>query len=352
MADSGVNRRTLLGGTAIGLAGMAGAAGVASAEPAGAQATAMGPWTYVPPGESIKAALDTGARAVQLGDGDYRISEPLVLPSGATIRGLGRRTRLLATTTMTTVIAIGNGGPVESVHVADLLIECDGKASTGIDLNVVGTTGNYYWEPDSICRLDNLRIYQPVLDGVQYRGEDTQSCVSSRIRVRDAGRYGYHIQAPDNWWIACEATTSKQTGSSAGFGVFGANNFFQSCKAWYCRDYGFHVRGVRNKFIGCEAQDTRSHGWYIEWGRNVYTGCSADSASFYDVGGTAAAADGFYVVDGGDTSMVGCQAFDRKADGHAPQQRYGFNVPASMITNGQLVGHSGYDNVSGLVNRR
>ncbi|MBP2330179.1 hypothetical protein JOF56_010564 [Kibdelosporangium banguiense] len=352
MADLSVNRRRLLGGTAAGMAGMVGLAGVAGAEPAGMQASPMGPWTYVPPGESIKAAFDAGARAIQLGDGDYRLTETLVPPSGAVVRGLGRRTRLLATTVMNAAVAIGNGGAIEAVQISDLMIECDGKAKTGIDLNVVGTSGNYYWEPDSICRLDNLRIYQPVLDGINYRGEDTQSCVSSRVRVRDAGRYGYNVQAPDNWWIACEATTSTSTGSTAGFGVFGSNNFFQSCKAWYCRDYGFHVKGVRNKFIGCESQDTRSHGWYIEWGRNVYTGCTADSASFYDVGGTSAGADGFHVLEGDDTSMVGCQAFDRKAGGHAAQQRYGFNIPASMITNGQLVGHSGYDNVTGLLNRR
>lgn len=352
MSHMGVNRRTLLGGTAFGLAGAAGAAAPAVADPLGSTATPMGPWTYVAPGESIQAAIDAGARAIQLGDGEYPLNRRIAPTSGCVIKGVGQRTRLRATAAMSEVIAIGAGAPVEAVQIADLLIDCAATAANAIDLNVVGTTGNYFWEPDSICRLDNLWIYEPAQDGVVYRGTDTQSCVSSRIRVRDAGRYGYNVQAPDNWWIACEATTVNATGSSAGFFIGGANNFFQSCKAWYCRDYGFHVKGVRNKFIGCEAQDTRSHGWYVEWGRNVYVGCTADSASFYDVGGKPGEADGFHVVDGSDTSMVGCQSFDRYASENRAQQRYGFNVPASMVTGGQLVGYSGWDNRSGLLNRR
>ncbi|MGC0417344.1 hypothetical protein ABIA38_002858 [Embleya sp. AB8] len=50
--------------------------------------------------------------------------------------------------------------------------------------------------------------------------------------------------------------------------------------------------------------------------------------------------------------MVGCQAFDRKPSGRAAQQRYGFNVPAMMVTGGWLTGCSGYDNTGGTVNAR
>jgi hypothetical protein len=356
MSARAYQRRAVLRGTALTVAGTT--AGIVAAQSVAADAapsaltTPVGPWTYVAPGESISAAINGGARAILLGNGEYRITTPIVLPRGCHLRGIGQLTRLRATTSTAAVIAIGNGAAVDGVCVSDLVVDCDRRATDGIDVNIVGTTGNFQGEPDAVCRLDNIWVYSPTVDGVVYRGSDTQAVVTSRVRVRQAGRYGFRVEAPDNWWIACEATTIVQTGSSAGFYIGGANNFFNSCKAWYCRDYGFHVKGTRNKFVGCEAQDIRSHGWYIEWDKNTFTGCTCDTAGMTDVGGTANTADGFYVVSGTYTSIVGCQAFDRRPGGGTAQQRYGFNVPVSMVTEGRLVGHSGWDNIAGLVSRR
>lgn len=364
MDTKALNRRSLLRAAATTTIGAALIHETASAaERAAPSATAsIGPWTYVAPGESVQSAISGGAKAILLGSGEYQITTPIIPTAGCAICGVGQSTRLRATAAIDEIFAIGNGGAVDGVIISDMVIDCDGKAAEGIDLNVVGTTGFYQGEPDSVCRLDNLWVYDPVQDGVVYRGSDTQACVTSRVRVRRAGRYGFRIESPDSWWIGCEATTSTQTGSSAGFyigsaisgsnGIGAGNNFFQACKAWYCRDYGFHVKGTRNKFIGCESQDTRSHGWYIEWDKNTFTGCSADTAGCADVGGTAGSADGFYIAAGDATSMVGCQAFDRKPGGSAIQQRYGFNAPASMVSGGRLIGYSGWDNGSGLLNQR
>lgn len=345
-----LNRRSVLRGGAVTMG--AAAVAVAVAQTPAAAATAVGPWTYVPPGESIQAAITAGAKAIVLGAGRYPVSAPIVPTAGTTIVGVGAKTEVVATASIAAVFAIGNGGPVDGVYLGDLVIDCARLATTGVDLNIVGTTGNYKGEPDSICRLDNLRVYAPVQDGVWYRGSDCQAVVTTRVRVRQAGRHGFRVESADNWWSACEATTSTQTGSSAGFSIAGANNFFESCKAWYCRDYGFHVRGVRNQLSNCSAQDIRSHGFFIEFDKNVINGCTADSCGHTDVGGTPGTADGFYVTTGDATSMVGCQSYDRKPGGVAIRQRYGFNVPGSMIDGGRFVAASGYDNLSGLVNRR
>ncbi|TDD90179.1 hypothetical protein E1293_03875 [Actinomadura darangshiensis] len=365
MEERWYQRRSVLGGGAFAAAGVT--AGIAaeallSSGPSPAAAQQQGPWTYVPPGGSIQQAIEDGATAVLLGQGEYRLTEPVVPVPGCAIRGAGQRTRLRAARSLDTMIAIGRGRSVDGVSVSDLVLDCADKAGIGIDLDITGNGKFYKGEPDSVCRLDNLAVYQPVLDGIAYRGKDTQACVTSRVRVRQAGRYGFRVEAPDSWWTACEATTRRRTGSTAGFyvgpaiagsdGIGGANNFFQACKAWYCRDYGWHVNGERNKFVGCESQDTGGHGWFIESDRNVFTGCVADTASSADVGASANGADGFYVNQGEQTSLVGCQAFDRRPGGRAPQQRYGFNVPAAMADQGRLLGHTGWDNATGLLGKR
>lgn len=319
-----------------------------------------GPWHYVAPGGSIQATIDGGAVAIQLGAGTYDVAEPVRPGSGCIIRGVGQRTRLVATASMPTVIAIGDGGPVEAVQVSDLLVACEQKAAIGIDLNIVGAAGFYADEPDAVCRLDGLWVYDAADDGIAYRGTDTQACVSSRIRVRRARRHGFRIESPDNVWIACEATTTGSDGAGfyAGTAIDGSNGIgagnvhFHACKAWYCRGLGWHVTASRSTFVGCESQDTASHGWLIETPRNAFNSCMADTAGMAEVGGKPDSADGFHVIPGKELTLVGCMAFDRQPGGARAQQRYGFHVPAGLLTDGLLVGHTGWGNARALVHRR
>lgn len=358
-------RRTLLGGTAAVVAGFT--AGLAAdsvppLRPTPAAARTEGAWTYVPAGGSIQAALDSGAKAIMLGAGEYEIGKPIRPTGSSTICGVGQQTRLIASGGMPAMIAIGGGGSVGGVSIADLVLDCREKAKTGIDLNISGTDEFYKGEPDAICRLDNLAVFDPVLDGIVYRGTDTQSCVTSRTRVRRAGRYGFRIHSPDNWWIACEATTRESTGSSAGFYVGGeigkpdsigaANNFFEACKAWFCRDYGWHIRSNRCKFSACESQDTGSHGWFVETDHNVFIGCVADSAGMERVGGRSGAADGFHLLKGDNTAMVGCQSFDRQPFDQGMRQRHGFNVPRGMTESGRLSAFTGWDTLGDVLHER
>lgn len=319
-----------------------------------------GPWRYVAPGGSVQDAIDGGATAIQLGDGTYPIDAPLQPTPGCTIRGIGERTVLAAVADLPTVVAIGAGGPVGGVTLADLVVDAAGRADLGIDLDIVGTAGNLRQEPDAACRLDQLWVLDARLDGIAYRGTDTQATVTSRVRVRRAGRHGYRIEAPDNVWIACEATTQGADG--AGFfigvaiegsnGIGAANCHFHACKAWYCRGVGWEVGTGRNAFTGCEAQDTASHGWRITAPRSTFTSCVADTAGMADVGGRPDEADGFSILPGEELSLVGCMAFDRTPGGLPSQQRYGFDVPASLVEGGLLVAPIGWGNVRGLINER
>ncbi len=342
------DRRALLTVGALGVA----AVGASALLPSGpASAVAVGPWEYVAPGSSIQTAISGGAKAIQLGAGTYNITAPITPTRGCAIRGVGQSTRIVATAAMDSVIAIGAGGAIDGVYIGDLVCDAAGNANYGINLNIVGTSGNYKGEPDAVCRLDDLWVFAPVLDGVIYQGSDTQATITSRVRVRQAGQHGFNLLAPDNVFIACEATTAS-SGGQHGFYVGGANCHFHGCKAWYCRGYGWHIKGTRNSFVGCESQDTKLHGWYIEYAKNTFTGCIADTAAMYDVGGTAGNSDGFYIVPGTQMTMTGCLAFDRKPGGNPALQRYGFNLPAALDTAGLFTGNTGWDNATATVNLR
>jgi hypothetical protein len=370
--EGGTGRRALLAGALGALGGAGAGAAVASwldepADPPPPRLAAGsvpggdgGPWRYVAPGGSIQEVIDGGARAIQLGEGTYPVTSPLVPTPGCTIRGIGERTIVQATEDLDAVIAIGAGGPVGGVTVGDLVVDAAGRAQVGIDLDIVGTEGNLGGEPDAVCRLDNLWVIDAAADGIAYRGTDTQACITSRVRVRRAARYGYRIEAPDNVWVACEATTSTEAG--AGFyvgeavdgsnGIGGANLHFHACKAWYCRGVGWQVMTGRNTFVGCEAQDVAGHGWLITGARNTFNSCVADTAGMADVGGRSDSSDGFFVEPADEIVLVGCMSFDRSPGNLEPQQRYGFNVASGLIEAGLLVAPVGWNNVGGLINRR
>jgi hypothetical protein len=168
------------------------------------------------------------------------------------------------------------------------------------------------------------------------------------------------VEAPDNVWIACEATTAGRDGAgfyvgtavSGSDGIGAANNHFHACKAWYCQGLGWQVTSTRNAFVGCESQDTGGHGWSIEIGRNAFNGCIADTAGMADVGGRPGTADGFFVVPDAETPMVGCMAFDRTPGGRPAQQRHGFNVTEAFADSGLLVAPAGWGNTGELVHHR
>jgi hypothetical protein len=333
-------------GTAFGVTAVGGSAAAATRDdPRDREAVIR-----LTPKDSIQAALDDGVQSLQLSPGDWRITAPIVARPGASITGSGQSSRLLATEkNLPAVLAIGNGKQCDGFVVSNLVVNANRLATTGIDLNPVGRGSYYEDEPDPMHRLVNLWVYDAVQDNIWYRG-DSRATVTQLVRSRRAGRHAFHCVNSDSWWLACEGTTTRPGTDSAGFFVGSTNSFFVACKAWYCRDYGYLIRGSRNKFSVCESQDTRSHGWFIEYDKNVFNGCVADSAGFHDVGGTPKTADGFYVVgDNESQALIGCQAFDRL---RSPHQRYGFNVPASMVDEGRLVAPTGFGNLGGLVNRR
>ena len=132
-------------------------------------------------------------------------------------------------------------------------------ANVGIELNITDNTGksaNNY-DGDTVCRLDNLWVWYALQDGVVYQGTHARGIVTSRVRVRHAGRHAFSIQATDNVFIGCEGTTG--TGGQAAFYVASSNNKLSNCKGWSSRRYGWQVTGDarRNSFSNCEGSGHR-----------------------------------------------------------------------------------------------
>ena len=331
---------------------------IAGIVPLSGGGTGTGQGIVLTASDSIQGAINAGEKLIYLQSGTFNVTSTISIgPSqrGVRIVGAGQSTIIRSTAGSSLAALFSISGNVDGVQIESLVIDCDGKADVGLDVNTNGTTGFYQGEPDAVHRFMNLWVYDANISGVHLRGTDTQATLLRNIRVRRAGTYGFNIQAPDNWIRQCEATTQSNTG--AGFYVNGANNFIEGCKAWYCRQYGFHIKGTRNTFTNCHSQDTRDHGWYIEWDKNTFVGCIADSAAYYDVGGTVNGADGWYVVGNMlATSIQGCMGFDRQ-QGASSRQRYGINAPSAMFSadaNGQvrIAGFVGYDNATALINQR
>lgn len=326
------------------------AAAAVAALPATAEATTSSD-REVLPGQDIQAALDAGAGRVVLAPGVHTLHQPLQMRRHRWLSGSYGATTLRAGGTLPTMLEVGGGGPIDRWKITDLMIDAR-NADTGIDINVVGSTGNAGGEPDSQGRIEDVVIGDAAVQGIWYRGRDAQAIITRGVRVRRAGVHAYRAENADSWWSDCEGTTSGSTG--AGFLVTGSNLSFEHCKAWYCRQYGWQIRGVRNTFTGCASQDTRSHGWRIEYEQNTFTGCSADTAAAAAVGGAPGGADGFYVTPNTRVALTGCLAYDRRPGNPQPppQQRYGFNVPQALADAGLLVACTGWDNLTALINKR
>jgi hypothetical protein len=326
------------------------AGALVAAVPANAEA-AVTTDREVLPGENLQAALDAGPGRVVLAPGVHTLKETLHMRPRRWLCGSFGATTLRATAVMPAIVAVGGGGPIDRWKISDLVIDAR-DADTGIDINIVGTTGNAAGEPDSQGRIEDVLIGDAVAHGIWYRGKDAQSIITRGVRVRRAGIHAYRIENADSWWSDCEGTTTGSPG--AGFHITGSNLSFEHCKAWYCRQYGWRVRGVRNSFTGCASQDTRNHGWRIDYEQNTLTACTADTAAAAAVGDIMNGGDGFYVGPKRRVSLTGCLAYDRRPGTPQPlaQQRYGFNAPKALADAGLLVACTGWDNATALVNKR
>jgi hypothetical protein len=236
------------------------------------------------------------------------------------------------------------------VYIGDLVCDAGGKATHGINLNVVGTTGNFKGEPDAMTRIDNVWIYGPTKDGIIYQGADAQDTFTTRVRVRQAGRIGYNIlsRTTSSWPARRPRARPANTASLSATPTATsrpARPGTAEATAGTSRAAGTASSAVRRR-------DSKLHGWYIEYDKNTFNGCLADTAAMFDVGGVAGTSDGFYVVPAGLTTLTGCLAFDRRPTGKTRATTLRVQHPDRPQDAGLFVANTGWDNTAGTVHLR
>lgn len=213
----------------------------------------------------------------------------------------------------------------------------------GIHFNTPDTPGSQEYA-DGIY----VEIFTPLLDGLWLEGRG-QALVRG-IRVRDAKRHGYVIDAVDSVYDALEAGGCY----SAGLVVRGSNNRFANCKTFWC---GFEdpadghgiwldgsLGGQNAVFVNCETQDNNHHGVLVDqfhkvWIANhISEGNNAGNNGKGDQQGNA-----YHIYSSSDVKIRGT-AIGRQSNNHDQQHAIGLengaeNLQAALISEDNAAGH-------------
>lgn len=283
---------------------------------------------------------------VQLSEGTFNISGPILMRQGVMLVGRGRGTHIKATAEWAAwdgeigaLIEPADGG-VARTRVSNMTIDGRYKNIKGIYYNI-NSQANFDDPPDSKHIFSDLYIMKTGSHAFHMEGSQNRGIHVNQIRVWNAGGHGYLISSPDAYYSHCE------TGSSglAGFRVESSNLHFSQCKSWYSDADGWEISSWRNAFTACESQDNEGHGFYVTAGPNAFSSCIADSNA-HNPGGAVPDKDGFHIL-GKRNALAGCIAFDKNESQRGFQQRYGFYLgPSSDYT--QLTGTVKDNRVGGL----
>ena len=300
--------------------------------------------------ELIPNRSDLGG-TVQLSPGTFFISDKIRMRPRVSLIGSGRATILKAMSewqshndpSLTGGVIEPNDLGIDKVHVASLAIDGNRKNIHGIFFNITQQLFDD-GSPDAANAFTDLYIYRPGQDGIRFTGTRMRGSQLSRIRVWDAGGYGYHLDNPDSFYSQLETGSSGKSG----FFIDKANSRFTNCKAWFSEGHGFEIVGARNQFAACESQDNRMHGYSIEAGQVSFTSCHADSNS-WNRNGPESTYSGFFIKRFfGYVQLIGCQAYDKNENNRGEWQKYGFDLQGS--NNYCQITASGRGNAAGKIN--
>ena len=299
----------------------------ASNAPASMQAIADFVCTGTADQNQINAAVnvanqsDTLGGVVRLSPGTFKVNGPILLRKRVSLIGCGRASRIESVTG-------GYGGVIrtataaeDKISISHLAIHGLGQNINGILLNATSNAGFDEGSPDAANYVSDVYVSNVGLAGIAVTGARGRASMVTRVRVLNAGTWGFNITAPDGFYSQCESGSS----GFDGFRVANGNNRFVNCKAWFADRSGFEISANRNQFSGCEAQDNQWHGFSIRAGQVSLSACHADSNSWNSASPTSSF-DGFFVhANRGFVQLVGCQAYDKNESNRGFHQRYGFH---------------------------
>jgi len=269
--------------------------------------------------QAINAQSGLGG-VVTLSPGRFYCTGPVRVRSKTMLTGSGRASVLTATQSWSGALIQTNSSSVDKVTICNLALDGTNKDISGILLNVTSDANFEDGSPDAANYITDVYVYKVGRHGVHLTGSRNRAACLTRVRVWDAGGYGFVINSPDGFIHQCESGSSGLDG----FLIQSANNRITNCKAWYSDRSGFHIRSVRNELTACESQDNEKHGFYIASGQVSLTSCHADSNS-WNRDTPVARYHGFCIAPNRSRiQLIGCQAYDKNEGGRGNWQRFGF----------------------------
>jgi hypothetical protein len=157
-----------------------------------------------------------------------------------------------------------------------------GFAIDGAGANVCGIyinvgTGQEY---DAYIKGREVYVQNTGQHGIRWENESggrLRGCMTSDVRVINAGKSGAYINCPDSFWVNVDCGSS----GSHGFDVQHSNGHFSNCKSWFSNGHGFNQAvGRDNAFSNCGAQDNLNNGFDVKGPGNLFSGCAADSNGY------------------------------------------------------------------------
>jgi hypothetical protein len=203
-------------------------------------------------------------------NGRYNFTESIKLRQHIVLEGEGPGTLLAkdSSASFTGQAILTNADPGDRrFAVRNLAIDATG-VDYGIHFDTPDTPGAQEYA-DGIYTIENVEIFDPLLDGIWLEGRG--QAIVRGIRVRDAERHGYVIDAVDSVYDALEAGGC----GSAGLVVRGSNSRFANCKFFYsgretpAEGHGIWLDGSISGgqhavFVNCETQDNNHHGVLVQ----------------------------------------------------------------------------------------
>lgn len=275
---------------------------------------------------------------IQLSEGTYNLSGPILMRPGITLLGRGRATVVRASSTWTAwdgevgALVEPIDGGVSRTRVSHMTLDGAGRNIKGVYYNITSAAA-FETRPDAKHIFTDLYIRDTGSHGIHTDGSENRALNFNQIRVWNPDGHGYLISAPDAYFSHCEVGSA----GLSGFRVASSNLHFSLCKAWYSDGNGWDIQSWRNVFSACEGQDNEGHGFYVTAGPNAFTACMADSNAHPSPGNPVPQdIDGFHIL-GKRNALTGCIAFDKSEASRGLQQRYGFYV-GSNAEHTQIMG--------------
>lgn len=279
------------------IAGSGGGGGEVSVSNApGRLVAASGDESGITDSQAVQAALDAageeGGGIVWL-DGHYWINKPILLTTGASLRGTGwHRTVLHLTAGANSSMIIGPEGAYW-YEIRDMQLDGHKEDQTGgnAGIELVSNTA-----PDGEMASCGVPLIERVLvrythgDGIYSRAVEARH---SNCFVFRAGGYGFHADRSDMWYTDC--TVGESTDHGFYFSPDGTECRMSGCKSWWSgygaprgefawktttstllneEACGYYIStgADHQQIVNCEAQDPAKHGFAVYSNRNRIDG--------------------------------------------------------------------------------